>query len=395
MEAERRICELLDLDIAAIWQWSAGSPGCFELTHYYSAQDGPQPRCGSATPISPGGGSSCWTTASCPCPRWMTCRKRRPSTGRTAADSGSSRTCASRSRWAARPVGILGLNTTRAERRWPDAMVKRLQLVAQIFTNALARKRADHALRESELRLNLATDSADAGLWMLDWDTKEFWANEKGREIFGYHLEDPLTWTRFEASVHPRGSTPTSGRASPGRWTPAVRWTSNTASGGTMPLNVGSHRGAVPSSSRTESPSACLACRSTSPSAKRRGSEDPGQRSTTRRRVQPGRPRLLRSSTSAQDTCFIDERFQEICGIPAGRQSRPATTLRVLDGPGASRRPPNSCARARKLHDGTIDRRLDRIIATCIRPRGIKWLHHLVRRCRAGRRRARSSAPTA
>src|SRR5512137_2678887 len=43
MDAERRICELLGLDISAIWQWSAGPPGCFTLTHYYSAQDGPQP----------------------------------------------------------------------------------------------------------------------------------------------------------------------------------------------------------------------------------------------------------------------------------------------------------------------------------------------------------------
>ena len=43
MDAERRICELLDLDISAIWQWSSGPPGVFVLTHYYSAQDGPQP----------------------------------------------------------------------------------------------------------------------------------------------------------------------------------------------------------------------------------------------------------------------------------------------------------------------------------------------------------------
>ena len=57
----------------------------------------------------------------------------------------------------------------RAERDWPDALVKRLQLVAQVFTNALARRRADEALRESEERLSLAADSAEAGLWVLDY----------------------------------------------------------------------------------------------------------------------------------------------------------------------------------------------------------------------------------
>ena len=31
MDAERRICGFLDLDISAIWQWSAGHSGCFTL----------------------------------------------------------------------------------------------------------------------------------------------------------------------------------------------------------------------------------------------------------------------------------------------------------------------------------------------------------------------------
>ena len=43
------------------------------------------------------------------------------------------------------PVGALGFNTLRAERDWPDALVKRLQLVAQVFTNALARRRHELA----------------------------------------------------------------------------------------------------------------------------------------------------------------------------------------------------------------------------------------------------------
>ena len=48
--------------------------------------------------------------------------------------------------------GALGFNTMRAERAWPEEIVKRLQLVAQIFANALARKRADQELRESGAR---------------------------------------------------------------------------------------------------------------------------------------------------------------------------------------------------------------------------------------------------
>ena len=41
-DAERRICELLGLDLAALWQWSNEDPEFFILTHLYSAKEGPQ-----------------------------------------------------------------------------------------------------------------------------------------------------------------------------------------------------------------------------------------------------------------------------------------------------------------------------------------------------------------
>jgi len=63
------------------------------------------------------------------------------------------------------PVGALGFNTTRVEREWPDALVKRLQLVAEIFANALARKRADQALRESEERMRMSQQAARVGMF--------------------------------------------------------------------------------------------------------------------------------------------------------------------------------------------------------------------------------------
>ena len=103
----------------------------------------------------------------------------------------------------ASPVGALGFNTTRAERDWPDALVNRLQLVAQVFANALARKRGDEALRESEERLALAADSAEAGLWVLDYGTGVFWVTDRTRAIFGFSPDEVITMERLEASVHP------------------------------------------------------------------------------------------------------------------------------------------------------------------------------------------------
>ncbi len=46
------------------------------------------------------------------------------------------------------PVGVIGFNTLQTERDWSKEVVKRLQLVAQIFTNALERKRMDTQLQD-------------------------------------------------------------------------------------------------------------------------------------------------------------------------------------------------------------------------------------------------------
>lgn len=46
-------------------------------------------------------------------------------------------------------VGGIGFASVRSFREWPDELVQRLRLVGDIFTNALARKRVDEALRHA------------------------------------------------------------------------------------------------------------------------------------------------------------------------------------------------------------------------------------------------------
>jgi signal transduction histidine kinase len=50
-------------------------------------------------------------------------------------------------------VGAIGFGSFRGYRAWPDDLIQRLRLVGEIFTNALARKRADEALRAREQSL--------------------------------------------------------------------------------------------------------------------------------------------------------------------------------------------------------------------------------------------------
>ena len=100
-------------------------------------------------------------------------------------------------------IGVLSFDTLEEERTWPKPLVKQLELVAQIFTNALARKHADHELRESEARLSLATDAAGAGLWSMTFDTGHVWTTPKTRELFHFAPDEGLSYDSFIKVIHP------------------------------------------------------------------------------------------------------------------------------------------------------------------------------------------------
>jgi GAF domain-containing protein len=80
--------------------------------------------------------------------------------------------------------GGLSFAATRAEREWPDAVVKGFRMVAEVMANALARRRADQALRETQARLTLAAASADARLWEVEAATGRVWMMEEGGRSF-------------------------------------------------------------------------------------------------------------------------------------------------------------------------------------------------------------------
>jgi PAS domain S-box-containing protein len=99
--------------------------------------------------------------------------------------------------------GALTFNTTREELEWSAVLVNRLQLVAQVFANALARKRDEQALRESEERLSLASSAAGAGHWILNEAGTRFWVHSRVMELFGLPPAADLEVERFMAMVHP------------------------------------------------------------------------------------------------------------------------------------------------------------------------------------------------
>jgi two-component system sensor kinase FixL len=98
------------------------------------------------------------------------------------------------------PFGALGFNTLREEYDWPDAIVKRLQLVAQIFTNALARQRSERGLVKSEQRLRLITNALPVLISYVDADQRYRFNNEAYRVWFGVSPEEAFGQTIREVA---------------------------------------------------------------------------------------------------------------------------------------------------------------------------------------------------
>ena len=202
-EALSHVCKLLGVDLAVLWQWSVEAPDVIAPTHAYPAQEALPAREPLHQDQYP------WYAEQMKAGRMVAVvfLDELPEEAAVDREHGlltgiKSSLCLPLSVGGGPPVGCLALNTLRVEREWPDEIVKRLQLVAQVFTNALAQKRHEMRLKESEERLALAVDSAGAGVWSLDFRTRLFWATDSAREIFGYSPDEVITLERFETSVH-------------------------------------------------------------------------------------------------------------------------------------------------------------------------------------------------
>ena len=59
------------------------------------------------------------------------------------------------------------------------------ELVAEVFARALDQKQTSELLRENAARLELAADSANAGLWDLDLATGRIHATAETMQLYG------------------------------------------------------------------------------------------------------------------------------------------------------------------------------------------------------------------
>ena len=204
-ESLRRVCEFLGFELSAFWQWSQEDQGELIMTHVYRPLGGPEiPEPMKASFYFP------WILEQMLAGQTVAISSMKEAPAEAARDMEvwehfGIKTC------LALPlsigendmIGVISFNTMKAERDWPEHTVRKLQLIGEIFTNAIARKRSDERLRESEERLSLAADSAGAGLWSLNLSSGTFWLTDRTRALFGLSPDETVTFERFVELIHP------------------------------------------------------------------------------------------------------------------------------------------------------------------------------------------------
>ena len=204
LEAQRRVCRALDLDRSSLWQTSEETNGRLTLTHIHPLPDVPVPEGLDPTEQFP------WTVKQVLRGKTVVLSSVKDLAPEAARDLEAYRYYGTRSTVVVplssggSPVfGALTFAMTTEEREWPEEFVKQLQFVSQIFANALARKRTEMTLRQSEARLSLAAASAEADFWEMHVPTGRLWITERTRKRVGIRDDEEPTFESMLRFIHP------------------------------------------------------------------------------------------------------------------------------------------------------------------------------------------------
>ena len=148
-DAQRRICEFLDLDRSTLWQVSEGDQGTLLLTNIHQPQEipSPPPRM-NAREFFP------WTSQKVLEGETVAIAKISDLPPEADRDREIFRAYGTKSgvyvplSVGKGPVfGLLTFAVLSEERNWPETVLMGFKLIAQVFANALARKQAEQTLR--------------------------------------------------------------------------------------------------------------------------------------------------------------------------------------------------------------------------------------------------------
>ncbi|HOT76555.1 MAG TPA: PAS domain S-box protein, partial [Candidatus Wallbacteria bacterium] len=100
--------------------------------------------------------------------------------------------------------GAIGFEDTEEERVWNDAQLSILYATADIFGNAIERKRAEEALKESEAKFrSICTLTTDAIIMCDDKDRILLW-NKSAEKMFGYESNEIIGHNFYRLVTSPK-----------------------------------------------------------------------------------------------------------------------------------------------------------------------------------------------
>jgi PAS domain S-box-containing protein len=207
--AQQKLCEFLGVDFSGLWKLSGEKGDSLKLIHYYRspdiAPDFPPPSEGlEAKEFFP------WALKRLLKGEIAIMARAVDDPALTARDleilqyfGAKSIVTFPLSVGDGKTLGALGFTFIRREMDWPAEMVGRLHLAADIFASAIARQAAADALHDSEERVSLALDSAEAGLWSIDFKTGVIWVTARTRELYGFSADEEITRDTYQKAMHP------------------------------------------------------------------------------------------------------------------------------------------------------------------------------------------------
>ncbi|MCE8422610.1 MAG: PAS domain S-box protein [Candidatus Methanoperedens sp.] len=102
------------------------------------------------------------------------------------------------------PLGVLGAHTT-YRRTFTEQDIDFLHSAANLLADAIWRKKAEKALRESEEKYRTIVETTNEGIWMLGEDLMTTSVNSRMAEMIGYRTEEmtgrPMTDFMFKEDV--------------------------------------------------------------------------------------------------------------------------------------------------------------------------------------------------
>ena len=139
LDAQRRICDALGLDLSALWQWLPENQGLITITHLYRRFEGPPiPDLMNAPEYFP------WLMNQLLAGKVVVLSSPAELPAEAARDRESIeyfglKSIANFPLWvgAGPPFGLVSFHSMREEHTWPAEIVERLQLAAKTFANAL------------------------------------------------------------------------------------------------------------------------------------------------------------------------------------------------------------------------------------------------------------------